>query len=109
MIALIENILFALTDAQFDKVLAMIEQLFRTIGAWVEAVAKVFLPLLGAWVAWKCQEIIRNQKSNRHALDRNTALTETAITTSNGYNEKIAASLKEIEELKLKIKEFEEK
>jgi len=105
MIALIENILLALTDSQFDKVLAMIEQLFRTIEAWVEAVAKIFLPLLAAWVAWKCQEIIRNQKSNRQALDQNTALTENAITTSNGYNQKIAASMKEIEELKRQIAE----
>jgi len=99
MIALIENFLLALTDAQFDKVLAMIEQFFRTIGAWVEAVAKVLLPLLGAWVAWKCQEIIRNQKSNRQALDQNTALTVTSKSRSE-------ESLAEIEDLKRQIEEL---
>jgi hypothetical protein len=109
MIALIENILLALTDAQFDKVLAMIERGFMAIEAGVKAAWSIVVPLIGAWVAYKCQEIIKNQKSNRQALDQNTALTETAIVTSNGYNEKIAASLKEIAELKLKIKELEEK
>lgn len=100
MIALIESFLVALTDAQFDKILVMIEQCFQTIGAWIETTSKLILPLIITWVAWKCQQITANQKSNRKALDENTKLTEEAITTSNGYNAKIAALNQQILDLK---------
>ena len=105
MIALIENLLIALSDAQFDKLLVMFEQGFKTLGAWIEAGSKLFIPLIVTWVAWKCKEITLNQKANREALDENTKLTEESITTSNGYNAKIAASLQEIADLKKQIEQ----
>jgi hypothetical protein len=106
VIALIETVFVALTDAQFDKVLILIEHGFKALSQGVQAVFNVLLPVLLAWVAWQCQKITHNQKSNRAALDQNTALTETAINTSNGYNEKIAASLKEIADLKRQLDEL---
>lgn len=106
MIALIEQLLLALTDAQFDKVLAMVERGFMACEAAIKALSTVLLPLLVTWVAWKCQAITKNQKSNRAALDENTEINKTAIITSNSYNEKIASSLAEIAELKKQMAEI---
>lgn len=51
MIALIEFILVAMTDAQFDKVLVMIGDLFKSLGEGVKAVWEIISPLVTALVA----------------------------------------------------------
>jgi hypothetical protein len=98
MIALIENFLLALTDTQFDQVLVMIETGFRAVGAAVRTVWDMISPVVGLYLAWKCQQIIANQKSNREKLDEtadelkaNTEISKEAFVAANGHNEKIAA------------------
>lgn len=51
MIALIESIPFALTDAQFDKVLVMVGEGFSAIGQGVKAIWEIVSPLVTALVA----------------------------------------------------------
>lgn len=51
MMALIEFILVAMTDAQLDKVLVMIGELFNALGQGVKAVWEIISPLVTALVA----------------------------------------------------------
>jgi hypothetical protein len=91
MISLIENILLALTDAQFDRVLIMIAKAFLAFKEGVQTVWALVAPALGIYLSWKCQQIINNQKENRRALDQNTEVSVKAFEAANSHNEKIAA------------------
>lgn len=113
MIALIENILLALTDAQFDKILMMLGELFRAIGEGVRAVWGIASPLLTGLVAIllvyyqrkaeSARKIIVDKIDNESSksqedrskilddLQTNTEISKEAFKAANSHNEKIAA------------------
>ena len=103
MIALIENILLALTDAQFDRILVMIGDGFSAIQSAVQTIWTMVAPIIGLWLAWKCQQIIANQKSNRKALDENTEVSVKAFESANNFHLKADKLAEKIDEVKHKV------
>ena len=103
MIALIENILLALTDAQFDRVLVMIGDGFSAIQSAIQTVWAMVAPVVGLYLAWKCQQIIANQKSNRKALDENTEVSVKAFESANNFHVKADKLAEKIDEVKHKV------
>lgn len=122
MIFILEQLLVAMTDAQFDRVLAMISELFNALGSGVRAVWEILSPLLIGVVsiqiayyqskASAARKAITEQLRQESAiaqLDRtkiltdlelNTKISEEAFTAANGHNEKIAAVVKLVESKK---------
>lgn len=113
MIALIENILLALTDAQFDRILIMLGDWFGTLKSAINALWVIASPLLLALVAL---QIARYQAAAKEAretivkkidaestksqedrskiiedLQKNTEISEEAFKVANSHNAKIAA------------------
>ena len=105
MIAHIENLLMALTDAQFDKVLMLIVDACKTMSEAVKTVWIFVSPVLGLYLAFKCKEIISNQKSNREALDQNTKISTEAFDAANNFNIKAEALAQAVSEIKQKTTE----
>lgn len=96
IVEILESGLLALTDAQFDKILVMISEGFFAVKLGIQTVWAIFAPVLGLYLAYKCQQIIANQKSNRRALDENTKISEDAFVAANNFHAKadaIAAKL----------------
>ena len=113
MIALIEQFLVALTDAQFDKILIMIGECLNAMGAGVRAVWDILSPLLIGIVAiqlayYQTQataarkaivEKIERESTVSQAdrtkiiedLEVNTKISADAFVAANSHNEKIAA------------------
>ena len=113
MIALIEHILLALTDAQFDKILVMISELFEALGSGVRAVWEIASPLLIGLVAIQLayyqskakearktivekieKESETSQKDRTKIIEElevNTKISADAFVAANSHNEKIAA------------------
>lgn len=89
-----EQVILALTDPQVDQVLRLVEMAFRAIGEGVKTVWILIAPILGIWLTYLGHKIIANQKSNRTALDKNTAISVEAFKAANGHNEKIADAVK---------------
>jgi hypothetical protein len=93
MIALIENLLLALTDPQVDRVIDMIEKLLEAGGKAVSALWTVLSPALMTWV-------LVNQFKNRALLRENTSISDNAFKEANNHNAKISALMEEIRVLK---------
>lgn len=113
MIALIENILLALTDAQFDKILVMVGDWFATLKEAVNAIWVIASPLLVGLVSLQLYRYQIAAKDARKAivdkleaessksqedrtkiiedLQTNTKISEDAFKAANSHNEKIAA------------------
>lgn len=124
MITLIEYLLVALTDAQFDKILVMISDGFNAISAGVQVVWSIASPLLIGLVALqlaryqsaaeKARKTIVEKidtSSSTAQADRtkiindvadNTQVSVSAFDAANNTNAKIAALAEEIAELKRK-------
>jgi hypothetical protein len=113
MIALIENILLALTDAQFDKVLVMLGDWFSTLKEAINALWVIASPLLVGLVSLQLyryqmaakearETIVKkiDDESTKSQEDRskiiedlqtNTKISEDAFKAANSHNAKIAA------------------
>ena len=113
MIALIEHVLLALTDAQFDKILVMIGEGLSTISQGVKVIWEMASPLLIGLVALQLAryqaaakearkvivEKIENETVKSQAdrtqiindLSENTKISADAFEAANSHNEKIAA------------------
>lgn len=113
MIALIENILFALTDAQFDKVLVMVGDWFATLKEAINALWIIASPMLvglvslqlyryqmaakeaRAHIVKKIEDETEKSQADRtkiiEDLQTNTKISEDAFKAANSHNEKIAA------------------
>lgn len=88
MITLIENLLLALTDSQFDKVLAMVERGFMAIETAVKTLWVTLSPLLLGYLAYRQAQ---NRKEISGKIDGNTEVSVKAFEAANSHNEKIAA------------------
>jgi hypothetical protein len=102
MIALIENLLLALTDSQFDKILMLIVEACKAASEGVKTVWLFVSPVLGLYLAFKCKEIISNQKANREALDENTKISTEAFDAANNFNVKAEALAQAVSDIKHK-------
>lgn len=113
MIALIETILLALTDAQFDKILVMIGDWFATLKEAINAIWIIASPLLVGLVSLQLyryqmaakearETIVKkiDDESTKSQEDRskiiedlktNTDISKEAFKAANSHNEKIAA------------------
>ena len=120
--SLLESLLVALTDAQFDRVLAMISELLNAMGSGVKAVWDILSPLLIGIVAIQlayyqakakeARKMISDKletESTKSQTDRtkiindvaeNTQVSVVAFDAANGTNAKIAELMAEIKELK---------
>ena len=110
---LIETLLLALTDAQFDKILVMVSEMFMTIKEGIQVIWTMASPLLIGLVAL---QLARYQAAARDArktivetieagakiaqtdrtkiiedLGANTKISSDAFEAANSHNEKIAA------------------
>lgn len=102
MIAHIENILMALTDAQFDKVLLHIVEAFKAASEAIKTVWLFVSPVLGVYLVFKVKEVISNQKANREALDQNTKISVEAFDAANNFNVKAEALAQAVSDIKHK-------
>lgn len=130
MIALIEYILLALTDTQFDKILALVTEILLAFKTGILSLWALASPLLIGYVALQLTRYQQAAKEARKTivekiddttakaqkdrskiiddLDTNTKISETAFETANGYNAKIAELLAEIVELKKELAKSKE-
>lgn len=113
MIALIEYVLLALTDTQFDKILALVTEILLSFKQAIEAIWAIASPLLLGLVALQLARYQQAAKEARKTIvekiddttakaqkDRskiiediaqNTEISEKAFETANNHNAKIAA------------------
>lgn len=80
-------ILAVLTDAQFDRILSIIEKIVQGVAA----LAAVVLPLLVLHFQKRnFKSVTAKQEENAIALEKAKQASETALNVANGHNEKIA-------------------
>lgn len=84
--------LLALTDAQVDTVLKMIEHGLQAIQEGVKAVWILLSSALLAYLAYR-------QAVNRKALDQNTEVSKEAFKVANSHNEKISKLSEQVVEV----------
>lgn len=89
---MLTKLLLALTDPQVDLLL---NEMIVTMRAIREGIAIIWVTVSPVLVAY----LIYKQKSNRKALDANTAISQTAFTVANGHNEKIVEMRRDLNEL----------
>lgn len=127
MLTILEHLLLALTDSQFDKVLVLVTEILLAFKTAVLSLWALASPLLIGYVALQLaryQQAAKEarativgkieEKSKKAQEDRskiiddlgtNTKISETAFETANGHNAKMAALLAEIVELKKELAE----
>lgn len=91
--------MLALTDSQFDKILAMLERGLSSIEAAIRTLWITMSPLLLAYLAYRQSQ---NRKEISSKIDGNTEVSVKAFEAANNHNEKIAAVVELVKPKELK-------
>jgi hypothetical protein len=122
MIPLIEYLLLALTDAQFDKILVMINEAFSTMSAGIQVIWNMASPLLIGLVALQLaryqaaaqaarkaivekidKETVTSQADRTKIIEdltENTTINKAALESANNFHIKADKLKEQIEQIK---------